>query len=213
MPAREMTCILRASSTRERHGTWSDPGHSEPSAHEHGVMRQDGRVTGRRVGDRDGFGRFGVVDETADGLLCHECGRRFIHLGLHVYKAHGVTANEYRVAHGLRRRGLVVAPTAEVIAENARRTLSAKAAFSRARDPTAASQAQRRGPDAISPAGIAAIREASAARRGSGRKGTVVTCGWCRVQFCPLLSATRRQFCSRSCAARNTRSLDRYRLR
>ncbi|MBA2694616.1 MAG: MucR family transcriptional regulator, partial [Actinobacteria bacterium] len=61
-------------------------------------------------------GRFGVVDETADGLLCHECGRRFIHLGLHVYKAHGVTANEYRVAHGLRRRGLVVAPTAEVIA-------------------------------------------------------------------------------------------------
>ncbi len=176
-------------------------------------MRQDGRVAGWRVGDRDGFGRFGVVNETADGLLCHECGRRFTHLGLHVYKAHGVTADEYRVAHGLRRRGLVVARTAEVIAENARRTLPAKAAFSRARDPTAASQAQRRGPDAISPAGIAAIREASAARRGSGRKGTVVTCGWCWVQFCPLLSATRRQFCSRSCAARHTRSLDRYRLR
>ena len=59
------------------------------------VMRHDGRVTGRRVGDRDGFGGFGIVDETPDGLLCHECGRRFIHLGPHVYKAHGVTADEY----------------------------------------------------------------------------------------------------------------------
>ncbi len=148
-------------------------------------MRQDGRVAGGRVGDRDGFGRFGVVDETADGLLCHECGRRFSHLGLHVYKAHGVTADESRRAHGLRRRGLVVARTAEVIAENARRTLPAKAAFSRARNPTAASEAQRRGPDAISPAGIAAIREAAAARRGSGRKGTVVTCGWCQSSSAP----------------------------
>ena len=35
------------------------------------------------VGDPDGYGEFGVLDEDAGGLLCHECGRRFSHLGLH----------------------------------------------------------------------------------------------------------------------------------
>lgn len=60
---------------------------------------------GLQVGDQDGFGTFGVVDETADGLLCHECGRRFTHLGLHVYKAHEMSAAEYRQSHGLGRRG------------------------------------------------------------------------------------------------------------
>lgn len=45
------------------------------------------------VGAPDGFGRFAVVDEQTGGLLCHECGRTFAHLGLHVYKAHGISAN------------------------------------------------------------------------------------------------------------------------
>ncbi len=45
------------------------------------------------VGAPDGYGRFAVIDEQTDGLLCHECGRTFTHLGLHVYKAHGISAN------------------------------------------------------------------------------------------------------------------------
>ncbi len=61
------------------------------------------------VGAPDGHGRFGMLDEDDEGLLCHECGHRFQHLGLHVWKAHGLTAREYRMAHGLlRSRGLVI---------------------------------------------------------------------------------------------------------
>ena len=27
------------------------------------------------LGDADGHGRYGMLDETSDGLVCHECGR------------------------------------------------------------------------------------------------------------------------------------------
>lgn len=161
------------------------------------------------VGDPHGHGRYGMLDETVDGLLCHECGRRFTHLGLHAYKAHGMTAAEYRTAHGLGRRGLVVASTAAVIADNARRTMPSRAAFVAARDPAAASAARPRGGNVFSPAGMAALREAGRSRRGSQRLGIVVTCEWCGVEFCPLLGAARRRFCTRSCSARHVRSLDR----
>lgn len=158
-----------------------------------------------RVGHADGYGRYGVVDETEEGLLCHECGRRFIHLGLHAFKAHDLSAAEYRKAHGLARRGLVATSTAQTLADNARRTMDSRPGFVQARDPAAASAAQRRGPEAISPAGLEAIRRATQACRGQRRTGTVVTCEWCGVQFCPLAGAARRRFCSRSCASRHNR--------
>ena len=158
-----------------------------------------------RVGDRDGFGRYGLVDETDDGLLCHECGGCFRHLGLHAFRAHGLTADEFRVAHGLGSRGLIASETARVVAENARRTLPGKERFVQARDPLAASRAQRRGSGAISPAGLEAIRKSAAGRRGKARKGTVVTCRGCHAQFCPLVAAAKRRFCSRPCAARYNR--------
>lgn len=157
------------------------------------------------VGDPDGFGQFGVLEEDDEGLQCHECGRRFTHLGLHAFKAHGMSADEYRQAHGLRRRGLVAAATRAVIVENARRALPGRAAFIAARDPKTASAAQQRGTDAISPAGLAAIRAYARSRRGTQRFGTVITCEWCGVEFCPLVSAARRRFCSRSCASKHTR--------
>jgi hypothetical protein len=55
-----------------------------------------------RLGTPDGFGRFGYLDGD-DVLLCHECGRWYAGLGAHVYGAHGMTADEYRSAHGLAR--------------------------------------------------------------------------------------------------------------
>lgn len=91
------------------------------------------------VGDRDGFGRYGVVDEDDAGLLCHECGRRFAHLGLHAWRSHGMSAVDYRQAHGLSRGGLVTTVTRQTIADNARRTLETKPAFIKARDPAVAS--------------------------------------------------------------------------
>ena len=55
-----------------------------------------------RVGDPDGHGRYGILDTSDDGrLICHECGRTYLHLGTHVVGAHQLTAEEYRVAHGL----------------------------------------------------------------------------------------------------------------
>lgn len=159
-----------------------------------------------RVGERDGFGRFGVLDDSPDGLLCHECGRRFAHLGLHVFKAHEMTAAEYRAAHGLGRRGLVAQGTREAIAANARASLLRKPLFLQRRDPRKATQARLDAGSPFSPAGVEALRQASARRRGSSRSGRVVTCRWCGLEFCPLTRPGRRRFCSRSCASRYTRN-------
>lgn len=71
---------------------------------------QIGAQRAMQYGDPDGHGRYGILDVTADGLLCHECGWRGAHLGLHSWKAHGITASAYRERHGLRRsKGLVAA--------------------------------------------------------------------------------------------------------
>lgn len=53
------------------------------------------------VGDLDGRGRFGTVEETEDGLVCHECGKASAHLGLHAFRGHGITAADYRRQHGV----------------------------------------------------------------------------------------------------------------
>jgi hypothetical protein len=168
-------------------------------------------VAAVRVGDVDGHGLFGVLDETDAGLLCHDCGWRGQHLGLHVYRAHGLTASAYRIAHGLkRRRGLVGAATRVVITENAtlRYASPAGTAFRRARDPAGAALV-RLAQALPASAEAAAARDVAVARVGrSTRVPRVVTCGWCDAQFCPLRSAKRRRFCSRSCAGRQTRALE-----
>lgn len=157
------------------------------------------------VGDADGFGRYGAVDEDAGGLLCHECGERFAHLGLHAYRAHGMTAAAYRSAHGLGRRGLVARSTGLTIAENARAQLSRNPNFVLRRDPVKATAARLEAGSVISPEGLEALRQANAVRRGQHRLGTVVTCEWCGAQFCPLRGAKRRRFCSRTCASTHNR--------
>lgn len=155
------------------------------------------------IGDRDGHGHYGALDEDSDGLLCHECGLRFAHLGLHAWKSHGTTAAEYRQEHGLARSyGLVASETREVITGNARRNFAAKKKFVENRDPAAATAARLSNGAGMSPAGLAASRT----RPGQGRLGTVVVCQWCESQFCPLTSARRRRFCSMSCASKATRA-------
>lgn len=47
------------------------------------------------LGEEDGHGRYGMLDETSDGLVCHECGRAFPNLGLHAWRGHGMTAAQY----------------------------------------------------------------------------------------------------------------------
>lgn len=72
-----------------------------------------------KVGEPDGHGLFGVLDEDADGLLCHICGWRGPHLGLHAYKAHGMRARQNGLEHGLRRsKGLVAAAVLDKLAKH-----------------------------------------------------------------------------------------------
>lgn len=158
------------------------------------------------MGDPDGFGRYGVLDEDQDGLLCAECGRRFTHLGLHVYRAHGVTADQYRREHGLRSAGLVAQSVRQVQAANARATADRRPGFAARRDPAAATAARLAMGSQISPAGKAAIAERAATRKRRARRVVVLTCPWCGVQFCPLQQVARRRFCSRSCASRAARA-------
>lgn len=53
------------------------------------------------VGDQDGHGRFGILDEDEHGLLCHECGKRYKHLATHISGGHDITVAQYREKHGL----------------------------------------------------------------------------------------------------------------
>lgn len=52
-------------------------------------------------GQPDGHGRYGIIDETADGILCHTCGKRYRHLATHIAMGHGDTVADYRARHGL----------------------------------------------------------------------------------------------------------------
>lgn len=55
-----------------------------------------------RIGDSDGYGRFGELTVDGDGrLLCHECGGTYLHLATHLKRSHNMTAKPYRIKHGL----------------------------------------------------------------------------------------------------------------
>jgi len=68
---------------------------------------------------RDGateHGRHGHLDEVDGRVLCHECGRSFRSLIGHITRKHGLTADEYREAHGLARtRPLMAADVREAL--------------------------------------------------------------------------------------------------
>ncbi len=94
-------------------------------------------------GDRDGFGRFGMLDEDENGLKCHECEWRGAHLGLHTAKAHDLTAMAYRLKHGLRRsKGLVAADTRKTLQAGARSKYTENGPLAATRDVSKANQAR-----------------------------------------------------------------------
>jgi hypothetical protein len=97
------------------------------------------------VGSSDGYGNYGVLERRGRELICHECGRAHRHLGLHVYRAHGLRASEYRKRHGLARgRGLVAEDLRAVIQANAiaRMNQVGGQAFILARNPATATRAR-----------------------------------------------------------------------
>lgn len=54
------------------------------------------------LGDPSGHGLFGVVDRSDTGVLCHECGKRFVNLGVHLQRTHQIDGIVYRRRHGIR---------------------------------------------------------------------------------------------------------------
>lgn len=159
-----------------------------------------------KVGDPDGHGQYGVLDEDEGGCLCAECGWRGVHLGLHAYRAHGLTAAEYKQRHGLRRsKGLVATGTRETLRLNAAIQYPTNVRMRALRDPDEATRARRRLALPLS-AEAANERDRRIAALGrASRRGTVVVCTECGVEFCPLVGASRRRFCTRSCASKSNR--------
>ncbi|EUA09722.1 ROS/MUCR transcriptional regulator family protein [Mycobacterium kansasii 662] len=63
-----------------------------------------------RVGDRDGHGAFGQLTTDENGhLVCHECGRAFLHLATHAMRTHGLSGAQYRARHGLELTAVLIA--------------------------------------------------------------------------------------------------------
>lgn len=154
-------------------------------------------------GSPSGFGRYGVVDRDEYTILCHECGQRFEALAYHLRRAHEMTADEYRAAHGLpRTAGLVSLGVSRTQSERARERVGSPAwqRLEAKRDPVAASHA--RDEDAVRSPAVrrhAAIKGAEVSRTLRGT-GDVKTCPVCGAKY-----RGRPKSCSPECAAQAKR--------
>jgi ROS/MUCR transcriptional regulator protein len=93
---------------------------------------------GPEPGSPSGHGRWGIldVDEAGSGrLVCHECGRTYIALGVHVAMAHGITVREYRLRHGLLMSASLSAPALAAVQAELARTPQSIARLEAARSP------------------------------------------------------------------------------
>lgn len=98
------------------------------------------------IGEPIDQGRFGLLSQDDSGhLLCHVCGRGLLHLGTHMRRAHGLSADDYRERYGL-------TSGTRLVAERVRELMSQKwlakqgehlARLEAHRDPVAASRAAR----------------------------------------------------------------------
>lgn len=156
------------------------------------------------VGDQDGFGLYGIVDEDAVGmLLCHECGIRIAGLGVHVYQTHGMTARQYKELHGLDfKTSLLPKKSQELKSLKAKSNVGSPGwrEFERLRNPAAARNSRtdrsfdRRGRSKTR-------QEEQSIKNGrSVRKGVVRACVVCGAEWCPIPpSGYKRVTCSDNC--------------
>jgi len=72
--------------------------HYHRAAHGQALDPDDGHQVGITA---SGYGTWGVLDVGDDGrLMCHECGRTYVALGVHVGMVH-CDVRAYRLEHGL----------------------------------------------------------------------------------------------------------------
>ncbi|MDN5767911.1 MAG: hypothetical protein L0H78_19090 [Humibacillus sp.] len=159
-------------------------------------------------GDPDGYGVYGVLQQSDDGLLlCADCGLCFEHLGLHAAHVHDGAA-DYRVRHGLKRtRGLVADSVRAKQVQNGTRISGSPAgqALAQARDPRRAARIWREMGAPVSAEAAQERDQRMSAVGKLGRKGTVTVCAECGVEFCALIAASKRRYCGHSCANRANR--------
>jgi hypothetical protein len=156
------------------------------------------RSSGPQKGDPDGYGRYGVLDDDGETVMCHECGRRLVLLGKHVRASHDMTPREYKLAHGLPlSRGML--PSEVRAAKSARsRTQVGTAAWARleaSRDPAAASQA--RTVESFIATGRQSDPEVARAAGRTQRKRRF--CTFCGKEWEPAGVNQRARTCSREC--------------
>lgn len=96
----------------------------------------------RPVGGPIGAGRWGVLDENEDGLLCHECGKRFQSLAAHAQLAHSISAAEYKEAYGLPRSTRLVTRRLRSRQSEHTRTKGLAVYLEQSRDPQAAADSR-----------------------------------------------------------------------
>ncbi|MEY9842524.1 MucR family transcriptional regulator [Streptacidiphilus sp. EB103A] len=165
--------------------------------------RPDPGGDARAYGQPDGFGRYGVLEDDGQSVLCHECGGSFQSLAAHAAGAHGMTADQYRAAHGLSRgQGLVCAQVSAKFSANSRSRIGSESwkRFERARDPQAASAARTFPADAAQTRHVQVVGAQALGR--ATRKGTVRSCRVCGAQWCPLPGGYNRVTCrSAECLA------------
>ena len=158
------------------------------------------------VGDPDGYGRYGVMERQELAALCHECGGWFASVGTHARHAHGMTADEYRAAHGLpRTQPLTSLALSREISEAASSRVGSEAwrRLEAARDPQAAADAR----DIAAPS-AAGTRAGRAARGMDGRlparRAEVKTCPHCGASYTGRARSCSAESCMR--AGRSERS-------
>lgn len=127
-------------------------------------------------GDKDGYGRYGHLDTENGKVLCHECGGTFASVGAHIGRAHGMTADEYRRAHGLPQRIKLISPDMQATLSTHATGRVGTEAWTRLvekRDPTAA--AHSRTPESFGRRGTDVARQKTVAAENIRGKRKPVT--------------------------------------
>ena len=157
-----------------------------------------------QVGDIDGYGRYGQLDDDGATVLCHECGRRYRFLGTHVYAAHDMTARAYKFAHGLPlSRGLASSEHRDAQSQRSRDRLDTPQwqRLEAARDPVAASAARE--PESLHSPALRRRASAHAKQLSQVNRGPLTaTCEDCGTRL-PRPSGSRpRRLCDPCVRAR-----------
>ena len=119
-----------------------------------------------KPGDPSGHGRYGYLDGDDKRVMCHECGKYYVSLGAHIGRAHGLSADEYRKAHGLPQRMTLISPELRRRKTDIGRSIVGSEAWEKLvakRDPVAASHSRDK--DAFEVRGLDVERQRQRAKK------------------------------------------------